>query len=667
MGLFENSKMKKEAKRLGLTIEQYEGYLSVEGRGLSVDAYKRFLYSFTGRYTIEQFIDYLRLEKAGFTPRQCSRYIFELADDISVADYAQFLEVEKLGMTVAEFTAYAALMKDKMSAVEFLGYRKAQKIGVTLEDYLTYLKSFQAEMSIEDYLEFRKAEPLGMTRTLFAEYLTKYKHRYTVERFLDFDKARDLGLSLEDFDLLLQAEKLDMSLAEYKHHLEAEKLGLTDREYTLYLDVLENGRIAAGVFTVPQTYAELSRRVLKLLDFHTVVIPDSLVTIPDWSFAGWEMKKVTISATVQTVGESAFTDCKKLANVVFEGVPATFGRDLFSGCKALKKIKIEGVEITAEAFDKKYKPKAVRTAKEPAAPKRPKKEKKPPQETVIKEKQEAEEITVLPPPPEEPAVEVVTPEPAAEPTPKPVEPVAEEPAKKKPPKKAPVPKAESVQYLPGQEPANIQKRLHRLFEKLDSVYPDKVVVGLHKDHKKWGEAVTELYRLLGYPNGNAFLKAYGYRVSHAASGGRPSADPKEVVAELKRRYADGPTCATMADLAKENPDLAPRFSNMQNQADKFFGMTLAKYFVQEGILQDKKALARDEKLVAQTKSAEGKLEAMTQVLKARYGDGKPKARTLTELREQNMDLPIHTISRWTKKVHGQTATEYLIAQGILQD
>lgn len=667
MGFFEHSKKKKEAKRLGLTIEQYEGYLSVEGRGLTVDAYKRFLYSFTGRYTIEQFIDYLRLEKAGFTPRQCSRYIFELAEDISVADYAQFLEVEKMGMTVAEFTAYAVLMKDKMTAVEFLGYRKAQKMGVTLEDYLTYLKSFQAEMSIEDYLQFRKAEPLGMSRALFTEYLTKYKHRYTVERFLDFDKARDLGLSLEDFDLLLQAEKLDMSLEEYKRHLEAEKLGITDQEFVLYLDIQENGRIAGGVFTVPENYTELSKRVLNLLDFHTVVISDSLVTVPDWSFAGWEMKKVIIAATVQTVGESAFTDCKKLTNVVFEGVPVTFGRDIFSGCRALKKIKIEGVEITAEDFTKKYKSKTVRTAKEPAAPKRPRKEKKLPQEPVSEEKQEAEEPTVLPVPPEEPVVKAVLSEPAAEPVPEPVEAELPELTEKKPPKKAPAPKAEGVQYQPGQEPANIQKRLQRLFEKLDSVYPDKVVVGLHKDHKKWGEAVTELYRLLGYPNGNAFLKAYGYRVSHAASGGRPSADPMEVVAELKRRYADGPTCAKMADLALENPDLAPRFSNLQNQAEKFFGMTLAKYFVQEGILQDKKAVARDQKLVAQTKSAEGKLAAMTQVLKERYGEGRPKARTLTELREQNMDLPIHTISRWTKKVHNQSATEYLIAQGILED
>ena len=53
---------------------------------------------------------------------------------------------------------------------------------------------------------------------------------------------------------------------------------------------------------------------------------------------------------------------------------------------------------------------------------------------------------------------------------------------------------DGVLYAPGAEPAAIKNRIDRLFEKLDGAYPDKVVIGLHKDHKKWGETVTELYR-----------------------------------------------------------------------------------------------------------------------------------------------------------------------------
>ena len=71
---------------------------------------------------------------------------------------------------------------------------------------------------------------------------------------------------------------------------------------------------------------------------------------------------------------------------------------------------------------------------------------------------------------------------------------------------------ENVIYTPGNEPENIRIRLDRLFAKLDETYPDKVISGLNKDHKKWGETVTELSRLLGYSSGRAFLEAYGYTV-----------------------------------------------------------------------------------------------------------------------------------------------------------
>lgn len=40
-----------------------------------------------------------------------------------------------------------------------------------------------------------------------------------------------------------------------------------------------------------------------------------------------------------------------------------------------------------------------------------------------------------------------------------------------------------VLYQPGSEPEKIKARLDRLFEKLDSAYPDKVIVGLNKNHK----------------------------------------------------------------------------------------------------------------------------------------------------------------------------------------
>jgi hypothetical protein len=47
--------------------------------------------------------------------------------------------------------------------------------------------------------------------------------------------------------------------------------------------------------------------------------------------------------------------------------------------------------------------------------------------------------------------------------------------------------------------------------------------------------------------------------------------------------------------------------------------------------------------------------------------GEKKAYTITDLREQNLDLPISTIGTWSKKVFNQNAPEYLTEQGILSE
>lgn len=77
-----------------------------------------------------------------------------------------------------------------------------------------------------------------------------------------------------------------------------------------------------------------------------------------------------------------------------------------------------------------------------------------------------------------------------------------------------------------------------LFSKLDSVYPDKVITGLLKEHKKWSETVSGLSRLLGYPYSDAFLNAYGYTVRRAAAG-RPKGNSEEVIEELKNATQTG--------------------------------------------------------------------------------------------------------------------------------
>lgn len=137
----------------------------------------------------------------------------------------------------------------------------------------------------------------------------------------------------------------------------------------------------------------------------------------------------------------------------------------------------------------------------------------------------------------------------------------------------------------GNEPPKLRDRVERFFEKLHGAYPDKVIIGLDKDHKHWSETAVVLYRELGYESKRDFFTSYGFSVGVSDNkGGRPKKDHMAIVEELKRRYADGPVYTTILELKAANPDLAPRFQNLMNQANTFFGIPLAKYFAQEGIL-----------------------------------------------------------------------------------
>lgn len=140
----------------------------------------------------------------------------------------------------------------------------------------------------------------------------------------------------------------------------------------------------------------------------------------------------------------------------------------------------------------------------------------------------------------------------------------------------------NVLYKPGNEPENIRRRIDVLFPKLNAAYPNKQIIALYKDHKKWGETVTELYRLLGYPDGKAFLEAYGYTVADN-KGGRPSNNNyDEVILELHRRYPNGSRLKSVNALKEANPDLP--IKSLVNSSKALYGMSLGEYLKKEGIL-----------------------------------------------------------------------------------
>ena len=1107
MGLFDNLKKKKDAKALGLSVEQYDQYLVAQSMNITLEAFKRYLTSFSGKYSLEQFAQYLVLEDNGHTVAQCERYFAELSGKVSVADYTDFLAAEQLGLSVAEYAAYAASLKGTMSAVDYYGFLQAQKIGLTMGKYLKYLKTFKGEMTIEEYDTYLKAEEHGMDQERYMEYLQKYKDQYSIERYLEFDKARSLGMTLEEYDLRLEASKQGMSLEDYKDHLAAKDMGISAEEYATYKEISKADCISGGIFTIPEKYCALPKNVFRHFSFSSVVFPDGITEIADEAFAGCsDLAEISIPDTVHTIGDEAFRDCVALTSLTIPGTVKKVGYHSFQGCSSLQTLLFEeGVEdidisdwVELPALTKVVTPSTaslqhlspyrerdarfgiinkdmrlhmsneakveyifaaqyaeygltehqseieylevygdfvfLELADFPnlktvifSAKGRIESVNNCPSLQMIYYPEYMEEVTqesilvfrglrpaqatlslrdldapalrflavkngarkvdfahhseedftwvhmpvvaaeveqLVEAPVEEPETPVIIATEEAESVPfapneevedaedvaaaqtiaiaqqfslnipceyiystdtsvigenrvliamlddavanfqdpysatesitilngQPVSSVQEADAiasaiglsdaqilidatnlnvrysvsestdeltivlalictsnKSYPTQfffngssndavaavqnilltitaersddnsndvvkepeavviSAPAPTTVEVKsptkevpgnetYILGNEPPKLRERVERFFEKLHGAYPDKVIIGLDKDHKHWAETATILYRELGYESKRDFFAAYGFSVGVSDNkGGRPKKDHMAIVEELKRRYADGPVYATILELKAANPDLAPRFQNLMNQANTFFGMPLAKYFAQEGILVAKpdtaaaleesydeefaklksrfaqepyagtfselkaatpdinwsiiskyhtgttaelkdilveqgilinqEVLARTrltevmaelkkrypagkpfpgtlEKLKAENsdlpigdmngwtrlihnlstseyltqegilttaKSVEDKLAAVTETLRERYASGEKKAYTLTDLREQNLDLPISTIGTWSKKVFGQNASEYLTAQGILSE
>ncbi len=176
----------------------------------------------------------------------------------------------------------------------------------------------------------------------------------------------------------------------------------------------------------------------------------------------------------------------------------------------------------------------------------------------------------------------------------------------------------TILYAPGEEPANIRQRLDILFAKLDEAYPDKKIFALNKDHKKWGETVTELYRILGYADNRSFLNAYGYTIEDRA-GGRPTTiDPGTIVEELKKRYENGNKAQSLTTLQRENPDIP--WKSLMNNANTFFGMTLTDYLKRSGILSTSRS--SDDKKEERRQRLEEEKQRLIRELQARLNEKK---------------------------------------------
>lgn len=220
-------------------------------------------------------------------------------------------------------------------------------------------------------------------------------------------------------------------------------------------------------------------------------------------------------------------------------------------------------------------------------------------------------------------------------------------------------------FSKGTESLALRRRIDTLMPKLLEAYPDRVVVGLYRDHKKWAETASDIAKKLEYSSIAEFLEAYGFTVERSQEkGGRPkTSDPEAVIEELKRRYPDGSPFHTLHDLAKENPDLKGKLKTISNQGDRLFGVTLRDHLINVGVLK-----ASGEGTPTWEKSLDAQKEDLNKLVKelqSRYPDGRVRPKRTVELEMENPDLDIKSFTYRIRRVYGQTVREFMIGAGLI--
>jgi len=219
-----------------------------------------------------------------------------------------------------------------------------------------------------------------------------------------------------------------------------------------------------------------------------------------------------------------------------------------------------------------------------------------------------------------------------------------------------------IKFL-GNEPENIKKRIVTLFTKLDEAYPDKTIISLSKDHKKWDETAREISKQLGYEDKNAFLIAYGYKIEKASPGREKTVFGDEIIAELQRRYPNGSEYTKANDLFAANPDLETKKKTLSNQAKEMFGMTLGKYLISIGLIQ-RKIQSKEE----DTFDYEGHLKKFAAEVKKRLVGVDFIPYSTSKLSDYFANMDFQLARRCVKKVYGDTKTldTYLQEVGALR-
>ncbi len=126
----------------------------------------------------------------------------------------------------------------------------------------------------------------------------------------------------------------------------------------------------------------------------------------------------------------------------------------------------------------------------------------------------------------------------------------------------------------------------------------------------------------------------------------------EVYEYLMAKYSDNPA-QTLGQMSSENKGVV-NFAYMNTWTRALFGITASQFLVKKGLLLPNENAPRP---------AEERLAEIIDPLVEKYSNN--PAKSYAQLIDENPELQIPSINKWTRKLHGVSTKDYLVMVGII--
>ncbi|MCL2115958.1 MAG: leucine-rich repeat domain-containing protein [Methanobrevibacter sp.] len=103
---------------------------------------------------------------------------------------------------------------------------------------------------------------------------------------------------------------------------------------------------------LPEGLNELQSGFMRCSNLETVILPDSLESIPEMAFQGCiSLKSLVLPKNLKNLGDMAFYDCKKLSSIEIPPMVESIDCAVFFGCENLETISYyKATKFTGEHF-----------------------------------------------------------------------------------------------------------------------------------------------------------------------------------------------------------------------------------------------------------------------------------------------------------------------------